>query len=149
MGLLASYLLVERKYEQPSSKEIGFRLAIVAVGLVMELAFRYFALTNYPSVEYFVPSWLFLVWLSFGLTFHGCYGWLKRYSIWLSVALGGVFGPLTYWIASHIAPFEIKQPVLFTIASSLFWALLYGISVRFSEIKKSNLYIANDAHSPS
>ena len=132
IGLVVIYLIAEHQYDKPKQNELFFRMAIIFAGLLMELSFRFFGLTDYPSIEYFVPSWLFLVWLSFGLTFHGCYRWLSNYSIWYSVILGGFFGPLTYWIASKLAPFQILEPITFTVTSSLFWALLYLIAVKSS-----------------
>jgi uncharacterized protein DUF2878 len=133
IALVAVYLLVERKFEKPRPNEMILRLSLIAVGLLMELSFRYLGLSNYPSPDYLVPSWLFLVWLSFGLTFSGCYRWLSRYSIWFSVLLGAVFGPITYWVASRIAPFEILEPIGFTIISSVFWGVLYGVSIKLSK----------------
>ncbi|MFT6733747.1 MAG: hypothetical protein ACJAS9_001937 [Polaribacter sp.] len=133
--MLATYLLIERKLERQPLSELPIRLLLIFVGVIGELFFRYFGLTNYASPDYFLPSWLFLIWLSFGLTFNGCYRWLENYSIWLAVLLGVIFGPLTYWLASRLAPFEILEPITFTVFSSLFWGVLFGISIKISKIR--------------
>jgi hypothetical protein len=137
VGLIPIYLLIEHRFEKTKFSELLLRAAIIVAGLMAELLFRHVGLTNYSSPEFIVPSWLFLVWLSFGLTFNGCYRWLNNYSIWISISLGAVFGPMTYWIASQIAPFEILQPIGFTLASSVFWGLLYAVSVTFSHAIKN------------
>ena len=133
--MLAIYLLIENRFEKTLTFGLYHRTVLIAVGLVLELLFRYVGLTNFPSPDYFVPSWLLLVWLSFGFTFNGCYSWLTNYSHWIAALLGAIFGPITYWIASRLAPFEILEPVSFTLFSSLFWGTFFGISVRFIQIK--------------
>ena len=134
--MIPVYLLLEQKLDKPAPFELLIRSTMISVGIVVELLFRQLGLTDYPSVSYFVPPWLFLVWISFGFTFSGCYRWLGHHSTWLAVLLGAVFGPVTYWIASRLAPFQILEPILFTVASSLFWAVLYGVAVEVSRFSK-------------
>jgi hypothetical protein len=142
ISILVAYLLIEQKFEKPKLPELTIRLLLIFIGVIGELLFRYFGLTNYSSPDYFLPSWLFLIWLSFGLTFNGCYRWLENFSIWLAILLGVIFGPLTYWLASRLAAFEILQPIAFSVFSGLFWGVLFGVSIKVS-ITKRQLTIRN------
>ena len=47
------------------------------------------------------------------------------------VSIGAVFGPFAYWAASWISEVTIITPLIFTLASAVFWGALFLAIFKF------------------
>lgn len=102
---------------------------IVVSGLLTDYALSSLGLIEFYSGSY-LPGWLVFLWFLFGISFHKCFSWMKSISIFYAGLIGGIAGPVSYWIASSISPVNILSPTVFTILNSAFYFFLFLICHR-------------------
>jgi hypothetical protein len=85
-----------------------------------------------------IPLWLLCLWLLFATTFMHSLLWLRRY-LWLAVPLGGVFGPLSYWIGANLTEVELGSPTIVSLAIMVGgWAVLFPCGIYYAATFATN-----------
>lgn len=99
----------------------------VVLGFACDSTFAATGLVRYASPgpwPNLAPMWIVALWASFGLTLHHSLSFLQA-RLWLAVALGALFGPLSYYAAADAwQAVELAQPPVATLAViALAWAI--------------------------
>ena len=69
-----------------------------------------------------------------------CYRWMQKMNTGWIISIGAVFGPFAYWAASWISEVTILSPVVFTLASGIFWGSLFLAIFKFDRSMVSLKY---------
>ena len=131
LPLLVVYLLLERRWHQTNFKQHIARITLAVSGFVFDSILEYLDLIHFSSAHNFTgpglaPLWLFLMWLWFAVTFSTCYRWMNDRP-GLAITFGFIFGPIAYWGASRLTDVQIINPIAFTLASAIFWGVLFAV----------------------
>jgi hypothetical protein len=127
--MMLAYFIIEKiKLAPPQSVYLN-RLYLTVVGVTADFLLSWFELIRFTESTYFIPIWLFLMWVLFAITFDQAYQWLANKSFFAAL-LGAVFGPAAYWGASKISAVEILSPLIFTVVSAVFWGILFVIQTQ-------------------
>jgi hypothetical protein len=123
-------LLIHHRYVLQSKSEwkvIGF---IVLVGLTWDSLLVFFGLIVYPDAVWFnLPVWMVCLWILFATTFMHSMAWLSGYS-WLSVFVGAVFGPMSYWAGVEFSDASFgASPIMSMVVIAAGWAILFPIGL--------------------
>jgi hypothetical protein len=123
-------LLIHHRYVLQSKSEwkvIGF---IVLVGLTWDSLLVFFGLIVYPDAVWFnLPVWMVCLWILFATTFMHSMAWLSGYS-WVSVFVGAVFGPMSYWAGVEFSDASFgASPIMSMVVIAAGWAILFPIGL--------------------
>ncbi len=101
-------------------------IAVVALlGFVLDstLAALDILIFDTASLGY-IPAWLLCLWVMFASTLNHSLAWLQSRLV-LAALLGAIFGPVSYFSGTKLAPVMLAEPVFISIFTiSLCWALL-------------------------
>ena len=123
-------LLIHHRYVLQSKSEwklVGF---IVLVGITWDSLLVFFGLIAYPDAVWFsLPVWMVCLWILFATTFMHSMAWLSGYS-WLSVFVGAVFGPMSYWAGVEFSDASFgASPIMSMVVIAAGWAILFPIGL--------------------
>lgn len=123
-------LLIHHRYVLQSKSEwklVGF---IVLVGITWDSLLVFFGLIVYPDAVWFnLPVWMVCLWILFATTFMHSMAWLSGYS-WLSVFVGAVFGPMSYWAGVEFSDASFgASPIMSMVVIAAGWAILFPIGL--------------------
>jgi hypothetical protein len=123
-------LLIHHRYVLQSKSEwkvIGF---IVLVGITWDSLLVFFGLIVYPDAVWFnLPVWMVCLWILFATTFMHSMAWLSGYS-WVSVFVGAVFGPMSYWAGVEFSDASFgASPIMSMVVIAAGWAILFPIGL--------------------
>ena len=126
-------LLIHHRYVLQSKSEwkvIGF---IVLVGLTWDSLLVFFGLIVYPDAVWFnLPVWMVCLWILFATTFMHSMAWLSGYS-WVSVFVGAVFGPMSYWAGVEFSDASFgASPIMSMVVIAAGWAILFPIGLHMT-----------------
>ena len=113
-----------RKSDSASSELLLIVLAVV-LGLVLDSLLVNSGWLSYPSgvfIEGIAPYWILALWALFATTLNVSMSWLKR-NLVLAMAMGAVFGPLSYMAGQRFGAIEIVNFDASMIALSIGWAV--------------------------
>ena len=130
--LIHQWLILDDRREW---KLIG---VVVFCGCLWDIAMTQTGVIHFADAMFVgIPLWLVCLWLLFATTFTHSLLWLRRY-LWLAVPLGGVFGPLSYWIGANLTDAELRTPVIASLAiMAAGWALLFPCGIYYAAKLKS------------
>jgi hypothetical protein len=97
-----------------------------AIGAVADSLMIYAGWLAYPAgtfVAGFSPYWIIAMWMLFATTFNMSFRWLQSRML-LAVALGAVFGPLSYYFGEKIGAVILQDFSASMIALSVAWGAL-------------------------
>jgi hypothetical protein len=123
-------LLIHHRYVLQSKSEwkvVGF---IVLVGITWDSLLVFFGLIVYPDAVWFnLPVWMVCLWILFATTFMHSMAWLSGYS-WVSVFVGAVFGPMSYWAGVEFSDASFgASPIMSMVVIAAGWAILFPIGL--------------------
>jgi hypothetical protein len=75
------------------------------------------------------PFWLWLLWALFAMTLNTSLKFLQSQTLWLSVAAGLVFGPLTYYAGAQLGAASIDNTPFHCGALAFTWAIALPVLV--------------------
>lgn len=95
--IIALHLTWVSKY----SSEWRWLILVLGIGVIIDsLMFATGVLKNING-NLFMPFWLICIWLLFATTIRHCFAFLNR-SLWLCLAVGLLFPPLTYYAGAKL-----------------------------------------------
>ena len=118
-----------------SNQKTIFLFFLSLFGILFDCITYDLGLIDFPNYSsFFIPHWLISIWFLFACVFPISQNLLKE-KIWLSAALGAIFGPLSYFSGQTLHVLTIKgQFALPTYA--VFWGLLLPIAItRYKRLK--------------
>ena len=100
--------------------------AAVVVGCLWDISMAMGGIITYAEATFVgIPLWLICLWFLFATTFMHCLLWLSRYRL-LSIVLGAIFGPATYWAGASLSDAVLTTPLVTSLAvMALGWAILF------------------------
>lgn len=122
--------------------ELKLMLFTVIIGVVVDSLLQRLSVIQFDgkALGLLSPFWLWALWGIFALTLNSSLAFLKRQSLIVSAALGGVFGPVTYYAGSTLGAAELDVTPVRILALGTAWAiampLLVVIAQRTSPIHK-------------
>jgi hypothetical protein len=75
------------------------------------------------------PFWLWLLWVLFAMTLNTSLKFLQSHTLWLSVAAGLVFGPLTYYAGAQLGAASFDNTPVHLGALAITWGLTLPVLV--------------------
>jgi hypothetical protein len=75
------------------------------------------------------PFWLWLLWALFAMTLNTSLKFLQSHTLWLSVAAGLVFGPLTYYAGAQLGAASFDSTPIHFGALAITWGLALPVLV--------------------
>lgn len=103
-------------------------IQLVFVGLLLELAVGMSGLIAFDGG--LLPPWLILLWLGYVAMAMTALDWLKN-RFWLAVALGVIFGPMTYYFGAKLGAATVPGPEpAMLIAYAIGWGAYMALFVK-------------------
>ncbi len=81
------------------------------------------------ALEPLSPFWLWLLWALFAMTLNTSLKFLQSHTLWLSVAAGLVFGPLTYYAGAQLGAASFDNTPFHFGALVFTWAIALPVLV--------------------
>lgn len=75
------------------------------------------------------PFWLWLLWALFAMTLNTSLAFLQNHTLWVSVAAGLVFGPLTYYAGAQLGAASFDNTAGHVGALAITWGLALPVLV--------------------
>jgi hypothetical protein len=137
VAALALFAGWELLHSENVRTDLGLLVRVCALGLVVDSVFAASGTLVYAAAlpsQSAAPVWILALWAGFALTLRRSLRWLMGRP-WLAALLGGVFGPLSYWIAgSAWGAVDFAAPTGVVIALlAVAWAVAMPVCVHFAE----------------
>jgi hypothetical protein len=106
-------------------QEIKLALIALAIGLAVDTLLQATSVVVFYgwSLAFLSPFWLWLLWVLFAMTLNASLGFLQAKPLWLSSALGLVFGPLTYYAGAQLGAASLETSPIHITALALTWMI--------------------------
>jgi hypothetical protein len=123
-------LLIHHRYVAKSKSEWHIIGWVALVGITWDSLLVFFDLIVYVDAIWFsLPVWMVCLWILFATTFMHSLAWVSRYC-WLSVILGAVFGPMSYWAGVELSDaFFGASPIMSMTVIASGWAILFPVGI--------------------
>lgn len=132
-GLLATLLLllIHGQFVVSQQREWLGIACIVLIGLLVDNILARFMVFQFQSpLLWNIPVWLVCIWALFASTLLHSLHWLKNH-VGLSMALGAVAAPASYFAGSKMASVIMLEPVYYSLLPiALSWAILMPLFYR-------------------
>jgi hypothetical protein len=130
--VVAGHLVIHFLWIQNRRQEILFLLVVAIFGTLVDSIQKATGLLSYASdiaVPWVAPLWITAMWVLFATAMTTSLSWLQgRY--WLAIALGVIFGPLSYVAGERLNGVEFNYGFWFTVfVMGVIWAVvMVGLS---------------------
>jgi hypothetical protein len=123
-------LLIHHRYVLQSASEWRIIGWVSLVGISWDSLLVFLGVIIYPDAVWLsLPFWMVCLWILFATTFMHSLAWLYRYR-WLSVILGAVFGPMSYWAGVEFSDASFGMSSINSMSVILAgWAVLFPIGI--------------------
>ena len=148
--LTFSFILWECLHAQNKVGLLWVVAQVTFLGCILDTILLHSSLVEYqatfPSVK-IAPPWILCLWAAFALTLNQSMSWAQNYKS-LSVILGGILGPFTYWVADNYwGAIMIQGNMTLSLLSiGLLWSIATPLSLKIAKYmskptEKNNLSI--------
>lgn len=127
--LLLGFFLFKKSF---ALKDLIFVIGISAVGMIFDfLLLRAGLIKTSGQPIFLIPVWLISIWLLFALSVLKI-GPKLHPPFWVSAALGGIMGPLSYKSGEYFQVLSFSSAQTFLIYA-IFWALTFPLILKLSK----------------
>ncbi|MFT7300318.1 MAG: hypothetical protein ACI89Z_000772 [Porticoccus sp.] len=133
LWLLPLLLIFHHYWVLQLTREWSFVVGFSVLGVSIDSLLSVTGLLFFEEQYFFIPFWLFALWLMMATTFHHCLSWLvDRY--YLAAALGAFFSTLAYWAGANLSRVTFHaEPWRSLLAIAVVWALLLPLGLHCSQ----------------
>jgi hypothetical protein len=125
MGVALLVVVLHVAMAKHPAAEFELVMSAVLLGLVWETAMIQSGLLSVPHGDLFVgmaPPWMVVMWALFATTLNVSLGWLQGRWV-LTVVLGAMAGPLSYWAGVRMGAVQFVEPAQAVAALAVGWGL--------------------------
>jgi hypothetical protein len=104
----------------------------LAVGILTDSLLQLASVIQFNGVSMgnLSPYWLWIIWVLFGLTLNSSLAFLKTRSLYISAALGAVFGPLSYLGGAQLGAASTSISHTQIVQLALIWMIILPLLVQ-------------------
>jgi Protein of unknown function (DUF2878) len=104
-------------------QEAKLALAAFILGVAVDSWLQVFSVINFYGWAFWKlsPFWLWALWVLFAMTLNSSLAFLKQRPLWLSAALGGLLGPITYLAGTKLGAASFDNSVAHVCFLALVW----------------------------
>ena len=143
VGMAVALLVVVLHVAMAEHPAAEFELVMSAavLGLVWESAMMQSGLLSAPHGGVIVgmaPPWMVVMWALFATTLNASLGWLQGRWV-LSIVLGAMAGPLSYWAGVRMGAVQFVEPTQAIAALAVGWGLATPLLLLLARLFNAHL----------